>query len=144
MHPNFFNDLSAPLPTSSDLQLFSCSLNFSHLFSPLLTSSHLFSPLSPLLTSSPHLISLNSCLTPSRLASAFLTFSHILSILSCLSAAQLFAQALDFSRLISTLFSPLLVLPQLLSTFRARSQLLSPHFNSFLTPSRLVSALLNF
>ena len=140
MRPNFFNDLSAPLPTSSDLQLFSCSLNFAHLFSPLLTSSHLSHLFSPLLHISSHSTLVSPLLVSPQLFSPFRTYSQ-----SCLALAPLnFSHRLDFSRLISTLFSPLLVLPQLLSTFRARSQLLSPHFNSFLTPSRLVSALLNF
>ena len=142
MRPNFFNDLSAPLPTSSDLQLFSCSLNFSHLFSPLLTSSHLshlFSPLlhisshstlvSPLLVS-PQLFSPFRTYSQSCLALAPLNFSHRLSTFlassqlfsrppfsSCLSSSQLFARALNFSHLTSTLFSPLLVLVSALLNF---------------------------
>lgn len=136
----FFKLFSLLLTSLTSSHLFSTShltQLLSHPFSSRLSFSHLFAHA----LNFSHLIATSFLLTP-RLVSAFVNFSHMLStfpafsqpfshpFLSCFSAAQLFAQALDFSRLISTLFSPLLVWPQLLSTFRARSQLLSPHFNS--------------
>ena len=135
MRPNFFNNLSAPLPTSSDLQLFSCSLTSSHLFSTFHLTQLLSRP--------------SAFLTFSHMLSTFLAFSQPFShpFFSCLSAAQLFAQALDFSRLISTLFSPLLVLPQLFSTSSTCVQLYPP-FPTLLTfrvnSSHLASAFLTF
>ena len=128
MRPNFFNNLSAPLPTSSDLQLFSCSLNFSHLFSPLLTSSHLFSTF---LTSSPHFISLNSCLAP-QLFSPFRTCSQHFSpsLNPFLTPSSLALAPLNFSHR--------------LSTFLASSQLFSRPFSSCLSSSQLLAHAFNF
>ena len=96
---------------------------------PLPTSSHLFNF--------------------SRFLESLLTCSHLLSPLSSQLFSHPFSSPLSFfeipaSQLISNLVSPFPVSPQLFSAFCTRSQLFLPHLNSFLIPSRLVSALLNF
>ena len=132
MRPNFFNNLSAPLPTSSDLQLFSCSLNFSHLFSPLLTSSHLSHLFSPLLHISSHSTLVSPLLVSPQLFSPFRTCSQHFSpslnpflTPSCLALAPL-----NFSHR--------------LSTFLASSQLFSRPFSSCLSSSQLLAHAFNF
>ena len=96
---------------------------------PLPTSSHLFNF--------------------SRFLESLLTCSHLLSPLSSQPLSHPFSSPLSFfeipaSQLISNLVSPFPVSPRLFSAFCTRSQLFLPHLNSFLIPSRLVSALLNF